>query len=448
MGVPGEARDRLDSWKAIADYLDRDVATVRRWEKSLGLPVRRVPGGPGRSVFAFRSEIDEWLKGAHLNGDASPSPQIAPLPEAPAGASASSRAARVETPGTHRRRWILGTAAVAVVAAIVVWRPWAPHAQGDTLTAELTDAAFIARAADGTERWRHPMPPGFKAVLDTSRSDRGIAPVDHGVPGFVAGYQYAMSLVDDSPRSGALFWLTRDGALHHSFRFADRLHFGAGTYEGPWVIEDYRTHPQLGPARLAVAARDYRWWPSVITVLDERWNRTQTFVNAGWVQRIAWLPNDRLLIVGFNNALDGAMVGLLDANAMRGHSPFTDDGSFTCAACGDDLPIRYIVLPRSEINRAKGSPFNRALLEVTRDRLVVRTHEEMRDSGQAPEALYEFSPELDVLSARYGDRYWDTHKALEMNGTLDHPRERCPERDGPPFMHVWDRDAGWRKIAR
>ncbi|HVZ23327.1 MAG TPA: hypothetical protein VG871_19780, partial [Vicinamibacterales bacterium] len=53
---------RLDSWKAIADYLRRDVATVRRWEKSLGLPVRRVPGGPGHSVFAFTAEVDAWLQ--------------------------------------------------------------------------------------------------------------------------------------------------------------------------------------------------------------------------------------------------------------------------------------------------------------------------------------------------------------------------------------------------
>jgi hypothetical protein len=48
--LPGE---RLDSWKAIAAYLRRDVGTARRWEKVLRLPVRRVPGGPGTSVFAY-----------------------------------------------------------------------------------------------------------------------------------------------------------------------------------------------------------------------------------------------------------------------------------------------------------------------------------------------------------------------------------------------------------
>ena len=53
--------ERLDSWKAIAGYLQRDVATAARWEKGLGLPVHRVAGS-GRSVFAYTSDIDGWLR--------------------------------------------------------------------------------------------------------------------------------------------------------------------------------------------------------------------------------------------------------------------------------------------------------------------------------------------------------------------------------------------------
>ena len=32
---------RLDSWKEIAAYLNRDVTTVQRWEKREGMPVHR-----------------------------------------------------------------------------------------------------------------------------------------------------------------------------------------------------------------------------------------------------------------------------------------------------------------------------------------------------------------------------------------------------------------------
>ena len=55
---PGSGR--LDSWKAIADYLRRDVSTVRRWEKTAGLPVRRLAGS--QSVFAYPADIDAWLR--------------------------------------------------------------------------------------------------------------------------------------------------------------------------------------------------------------------------------------------------------------------------------------------------------------------------------------------------------------------------------------------------
>jgi hypothetical protein len=54
---------RLDSWKAIAAYLGRDISTVIRWEKDKGLPVHRLPGGKRQAVFALTSEIDAWLVG-------------------------------------------------------------------------------------------------------------------------------------------------------------------------------------------------------------------------------------------------------------------------------------------------------------------------------------------------------------------------------------------------
>jgi len=61
--LPRPAEDRLDSWKEIALYLNRDVRTVRRWEKNQGLPVRRHQHQKGASVYAYRSEIDTWWKG-------------------------------------------------------------------------------------------------------------------------------------------------------------------------------------------------------------------------------------------------------------------------------------------------------------------------------------------------------------------------------------------------
>ena len=61
--VAAIAGDTVDSWKAIAAYLSRDVRTVVRWESSRGLPVHRIPGGGRAGVFAFKSELDAWRNG-------------------------------------------------------------------------------------------------------------------------------------------------------------------------------------------------------------------------------------------------------------------------------------------------------------------------------------------------------------------------------------------------
>ena len=61
---------RLNSWKEIANYLERDLSTVMRWEKEKDLPVHRVPGGKRQTVFAYTTEIDSWLSGNGENGNA------------------------------------------------------------------------------------------------------------------------------------------------------------------------------------------------------------------------------------------------------------------------------------------------------------------------------------------------------------------------------------------
>jgi len=63
--------DRLDSWKAIAEYLGRDVRSVQRWERDLGLPIHRVSGEKGGVVFAFTGELERWLLSRPRNGNSS-----------------------------------------------------------------------------------------------------------------------------------------------------------------------------------------------------------------------------------------------------------------------------------------------------------------------------------------------------------------------------------------
>lgn len=96
---------RLDSWKEIAAYLNRDIRTVQRWEKTANLPVRRLQKTGVRAVFAYSLDLDEWLEkqagslpAIDTNEPADSEPELEPLaavaPEHPAPPAAASNRSR------------------------------------------------------------------------------------------------------------------------------------------------------------------------------------------------------------------------------------------------------------------------------------------------------------------------------------------------------------------
>jgi len=103
-GPPGSATrsERLESWKEIAAYLGRTTRTVQRWEREAGLPVHRLRRDRQGSVYAVRSELDEWWRS---RGEA---------PEAPDEPAERSAAAGVTPSRSAGRR----LAAVALLAAL------------------------------------------------------------------------------------------------------------------------------------------------------------------------------------------------------------------------------------------------------------------------------------------------------------------------------------------
>ncbi len=110
--LPRPADDRLDSWKEIALYLNRDVRTVRRWEKDQGLPVRRHQHQKGASVFAYKSEIDTWRQNERER-----------LTETPA---ADRHASGEDSAGDYRTSWfvfgVIGLFAVVTIAMLGYFR--------------------------------------------------------------------------------------------------------------------------------------------------------------------------------------------------------------------------------------------------------------------------------------------------------------------------------------
>ena len=97
---------RLSGWKAIATYLGRDIRTVQRWESTEQLPIHRLEHQRQGSAFAYKSELEAWQKRRSVD----PVATAEILPDAAPSARRS-------------RSWILATAFVVLVAAVVgvIW---------------------------------------------------------------------------------------------------------------------------------------------------------------------------------------------------------------------------------------------------------------------------------------------------------------------------------------
>ena len=129
----GALQDKLDSWKAIAAYLKRDVTTVQRWERREGMPVHRHLHDKQGSVYAFCSELDAWSEGrrtAAVQNEESPSEPAAPTVTAP------------ELPAST---WRFPAG----------WRLWLPIGFGGALLAAALVAYWLSAGRDLF--WRDPL---------------------------------------------------------------------------------------------------------------------------------------------------------------------------------------------------------------------------------------------------------------------------------------------------
>jgi tetratricopeptide (TPR) repeat protein len=121
---------RLDTWKEIGAFFGRDERTVKRWEDQRGLPVHRVPGSGRGSVYAYTSELAEWLKTADDPiavstevDETVPTALLRSSSSVPvADQTSSSQIPAIESP---RKSWIWLWLAAAIVLALCMGGAWA-----------------------------------------------------------------------------------------------------------------------------------------------------------------------------------------------------------------------------------------------------------------------------------------------------------------------------------
>ena len=155
-----DPRDRLESWKEIAAFLNRSERTVRRWEEKEGLPVHRLAHDKRASVYAYLWELERWRESRRQLLEAEPSD-----------------AAAVPAAGLMGRwRWAIAGIAVIVATSAPAFWWFRPLPTPSTAYKPNPEAVRLAGLANfGANAGRKQIETGIKYYQDASRLDPNYA---------------------------------------------------------------------------------------------------------------------------------------------------------------------------------------------------------------------------------------------------------------------------------
>ena len=170
--VPGTStpdagtENRLDSWKEIAAYLERDVTTVQRWEKREGMPVHRHLHDKRGSVYAIPAELDAWRESRRLRLGAEAEPEAQATERGTQAPPAMAQPAEPPANASGVRFW-LALAGVAIVAILAIAYAISRGRTGGAASPKIqVDCGVAPQEYVGRSR------PGISCRWDDGRADR------------------------------------------------------------------------------------------------------------------------------------------------------------------------------------------------------------------------------------------------------------------------------------
>jgi hypothetical protein len=446
---------RLDSWKDVASYLRRDVRTVIRWEQQRGLPVRRVPGGGRKAVFAYTAELDAWLT------QESAGPQGL-KPGSAGGLSGTAEAVpfpiSLFKPGHLRWHSVaLVAAAVLLAIAMIAFRS-RTHAAGPDFPVRVgfTLNALQAFDAAGQMLWSYPLPGTLDPndLIDGRPFEDGVRIADFRGDGereVLAVLVMRVSPNAKSPDRFEVDMFSSGGKLLWSYIPRGHLVFATHDLKDSWMPLDVFVS---GDRRkeIWVAADHLVWGHSFVVSLDpESGKDTLRYVNSGSTVALNEVATPRgtfLLAAGFNNEYDSGSLAVIDESRTFAVSPQTEGTNHKCLNCPKGDPDYYFVFPRSEINEEMHFYEDRvSSIRVTGDEIELRKNETNPTVGAQSLYLLKSDGVIHPISVRFETTYDLLHQTLEREGKIGHSLANCPERLHPRPVRMWTPAGGWTDIG-
>jgi hypothetical protein len=418
-----KAPERLDSWKEIAGYLGKDERTVQRWEAECALPVHRTPGRRRGSVFAFRGELDLWMAGQKAVSAPPATPPVGPI-------------------SRKKVRIIFGLLIGILLAAVAIVLTGFLSRTHLAVRLNLIHNRVIGLDELGQKRWEYSLREPASWPGDPAKYWRAINLGNK--PAFLVTAAHTLT------GGGELDCFSADGKLLWQYIPKMTLKFGTQVDEGPWSVVGFDALPDASKPRIWASVGDSIWGHSFVVEIDPLTGKSDVrFVNNGAIYAFRSVTESNrtyLLAGGFNNEYDLPMLAVLDANREHAVSPQTTGTRYFCENCGRGTPLKYFVMPRSELNQfVSKRPNSVQVIDQMGTTLQVSTSE----LSEAERAIYFYSitPEVLPNSVTLAATYWSEHRQLEREGRLKHPAEKCPDYLNPKPVRMWTAAAGWSELT-
>lgn len=396
----------LSSWKEISSYLDRDISTCRRWERSHGLPVYRIDEKSKSSVFAYKDEIDKWLE-ERLNKE--------------------SRQRKF----LYGIRWQKALYYIfpAIVVLLVILFILLPY-DSQPADFKIEDSNLIILNKKGKELWQFDT--GFENLADEKeyrnrfQYKRTYNPSLEFLPLLVIKdiNQDGLKEVLFTPQTqdylgiGELFCFDHKGSFLWKFETGRELVFGPKEYSSDYWIFGFDTInlDNDGNHEIIVISNQLPYFPTQLIVLNSNGDVLGEYWNSGRIQNYVLedLNNDgkkEIILSGMNNEYKKGSLIVFDSNHIRGSSPQLDD-FFISKDFGRGSEKYYVLFPRTNVGLANKLYESMPWIEILENRRIMIMSDICRIS-------FEFNHYLELQDVRLSHTFELLHKEVLEEGKIE-----------------------------
>ena len=388
---------RFTTWKEISVYLDCGVRTCQRWERKLSLPVHRLdPDSYKTRVFAYKSELDEWLK-------------------------KDLRKKSFRT-NIHRKKakYLLLLIPVALLFLLVFLNM--NPGSSVPFNFDIKDSRLLILNEKNSKLW------SFDTGLSNLCSEevyREYFQEKRRKKLDVLGMPYLMikdldrdwkkevlftTQTRDELQEGLLICLDHKGKKLWEFKTGKALKFGTVSYSSNYRVRGIGVYDieGNGSMEIIVISTNRYFFPSQLVVLNSKGELLGEFWNSGYLMDYCFADLNRdkeveLIVAGVNNEYNTGCIMVFDSTDIWGASP--QSGEYLCQELKPGSEKYYVIIPPTDVENCLRLRNVINLVETLNNQIISAI------SGFV-EIYYEFNYDLKLININFSDPFERMHRKL------------------------------------